>query len=323
MADLRQHIVDFQKKAVNLDRKAKNVSPRLFLFDGYRPKRIPTMVDSAPEVAFWYLIVDLYGLFFDAGSYIKQLNVWKDDKTTVEAFYDALNEIRSVFCHNKPLTSYLPSLITNADLNKLVPDWEMKSAVAQELAQVASKNPEKSDPTGTMAVPRGMAEFPFEDFFGIFLAAADEMLNLIDRKMLTGFVQYTDDKIYEEWFKPIFHWWMDNSIVYIRAWTGICRGCKGCNSYNETKTEKYLQSRLERCLSNKCLSTGSGPGSNLWTLRDNYGYNMYHTHFFKDASPSKRKNLTPRSLLEPLLMHLLGGAPFPEGLFVVPDGTVV
>ena len=301
MADLRQHIVDFQEKAVNLDRKAKNVSPRLFLFDGYRPKRIPTMVDSAPEVAFWYLIVDLYGLFFDAGGYFKYLDWDRDDYETVCAFYAALNEMRSVFCHNKPPASYLPSLITKCCLGKLVPGWEMKSAAAKDLMKCDS-------------------EFPFARFFDIFLAAADGMLNLIDQKILNRFEQYTDEEIYEKWFKPIFDWWIDDPIVYTRAWTNICRDC---SNHNETKAEKNLQSLLKSCLSNKCLPTKSGPGSNLWTLRKNYGYHMYHTHFFKDAGPSKRKILTPRNLLEPLLMHLLGGAPFPEGLFVVPDGTVV
>ena len=61
----------------------------------------------------------------------------------------------------------------------------------------------------------------------------------------------------------------------------------------------------------------------MWTLRGNYGYHMYHTHFFKDAGPTKRKNLTPRNLLEPLLMYLLEGAPFRDDLFDDPDGAVV
>ncbi len=303
MTDFRQHIIDFQRKAKCLDKKARNISPRLFLFDVYCPKHIPTMVDSAPEVAFWYLIVDLYGLFFDAGGYFKYLDWDRDDYETVCAFYAALNEMRSVFCHNKPPTSYLPSLITKCCLGKLVPSWEMKSAAAKNLVKCDS-------------------EFPFARFFDIFPAAADGMLNLIDQKILNRFEQYTDDEIYEKWFKPIFDWWIDDPIVYTRAWLGICQSCgNGRNvaqkTCSEKEAEKFGKTSIKSRLNQRITNEG------LFIKRCNYGYHMYHKYFSRDVATSERLNLTPRNLLEPLLMNLFCGTPFPKNLFDDPGSTAV
>ena len=103
-----------------LNNKAREINRNLFLFDDFKLKKVPHIVDE--EIVFWYLIVNLYGLFFDAGKYIRDLDIWNyDSYCKVKAFYYALNEVRSVFCHNKSNASYLRGKVINKKLNKLIP----------------------------------------------------------------------------------------------------------------------------------------------------------------------------------------------------------
>ena len=111
-----------------LNNKAREINRNLFLFDDFKLKKVPHIVDE--EIVFWYLIVNLYGLFFDAGKYIRDLDIWNyDSYCKVKAFYYALNEVRSVFCHNKSNASYLRGKVINKKLNKLIPGWLNKVVV--------------------------------------------------------------------------------------------------------------------------------------------------------------------------------------------------
>lgn len=283
MNELHRRFDDFQKRALELDARARKSNGRLFLFDQYCPKHIPAGIDDE-EVIFWFLIVDLYGLFFDAGKYLRYVPVWNNpSKTNVIHFYEALNEIRSAFCHNKPPTSYLSYHVTNPALGRLAIEWTKKSASAKELL-----------------TRKFTTDSPFRDLFDIYMQAAEKFLVMLEIEVLATFEQHVannrDDSIYKEWFIPIFKWYCNNPVVYTRAWQSFYRENNPNDYHMDQKVAvdaKKIQRDLVRLLSN--------------CDREKYGRNMYYRHFSLHATTSNRRELTPFTLFEPLLSALRKG----------------
>lgn len=285
MSDLILKFDNFQKRAQQLDEYARQINGRLFLFDEYHPKHIPPgIVDD--EVIFWYLIVDLYGLFFDAGKYLRFVPVWNEQtQKTVFNFYEALNEIRSVFCHNKPPTAYLHYHVTNPALRHLVIEWAAKSAPARNLLTRNFNTPS-----------------PFRDLFDIYIQAAEKILTLLEDEVLTIFNNYVkedqDENIYEKWFVPIFDWyWKGNLTVYTRAWQSFCR-------------EKGMDMQIDRMVALGANRTRKQLTDMLFSYGyEKYGKLMYFRHFSLHAGTVNRRMLTPYTLFSPLLsaMQTRGG----------------
>ena len=66
-------IDDLKKKVEELNLKAHDgIDPRFYVFDEFVPKQIPE--DANDEIRFWYLIINLYGLFHDCGKYITSIH---------------------------------------------------------------------------------------------------------------------------------------------------------------------------------------------------------------------------------------------------------
>ena len=325
-----EELHDFQKRAKALDQEAREISPggnsknhkegNLFLFDEYCPKDVPAGTNDE-EIIFWYLIVDLYNLFFDAGRFLSgkpgsilpdiTFQEWKYDKNEVnkthnpihkiQAFYNALNEIRSVFCHNKPQTAFLFHLIDDPVLNTFVSDWDKKIKPLQLL----TKN--KID------------KAQFQIFFFLFLELAHKVLDLIEKDILPCFANYSanqdDESIYKNWFCPIFSWYLDNNIVYVRAkrrfWQVVSKRQHPC-------AQSIIAGRRENGHEIKKSIILDRIHNN--TYRDdiqklkNYGENMYYIHFSLGAKTADRKPLTPYNLFEPLLWnhYINTGASSPE-----------
>ncbi len=278
-----QLMADFQKRVQALDKKARTIAPGLFLFDEYCPKKIPENIRD-DEIALWYLIVDLYGLFFDSGKYVFNTLEWsRDDSFTVKAFQDALNETRSIFCHNKPSTAFLPVLITdNNSLNKLVAGWKIKAKPAADLLTGNFRNPA-----------------PYRELFDLFLEAASKMLDLIDTKFLDCLAKYPDDKrddeIYENWFVPIFDWYWENTTAYVRAWNRYhcIKTRSACMPFGIARDAKNIGSKLKSWL--------SGHGCAAPATVKQFRHNMYYRHFSLHAGAASRQSLTPFNLFGPLL----------------------
>lgn len=279
--DMHQLMGNFQKRALALDDRARQIAPNLFLFDEYYPKRIPENICN-DEVAFWYLIIDLYGLFHDAGKYIFDTPEWTCfSGATVKAFHDALNEMRSVFCHNKPPTAYLPRLITDSSrLNNLVSTWTDQSKPAANL-------------TGSSDIA-----IPYRELFDLFLAAAMKVLDLIDKELLNSFENYVQRKddagIYNNWFTPIFNWYWNNTTVYIRAWNSYCNrnSSSVSQAYRNAHDIKNIDNKLKYWLTNHNVGKRE---------QEQFRYNMYYRHFSLNAEAAVRQKLTPHNLFEPLL----------------------
>lgn len=277
MNDLIRKFEDFQNRAMQINEKARKINGRLFLFDGYCPKHIPDGVTD-DEVIFWYLVVDLYGLFFDAGRYLRFIPVWnKQSQKLVAYFYEALNEIRSVFCHNKPPTAYLLYHIVNPALKHLTIEWEEKSASAQSLL---TRNFNTAS--------------PFRDLFDIYMQATEKILTMLENEVLVTFENYVDDdqdeKIYDEWFVPIFNWYSrNNQTVATRAWQSFCREKRSIDMHIVAVWAKQIHKQLTKDLN--CFG------------HEKYCKLMYYRYFSLHARTADRRELTPFTLFVPLLLR--------------------
>ena len=101
-----------------LNKKAQDIDGRLFLFAYYRPKAFPETESTL--VQFYTAVINLYGLFWDCGAFVKNnlLHKWNNDSLlerdnygmlTVKGkkIYDSLNDLidslsglRNTTCHN-------------------------------------------------------------------------------------------------------------------------------------------------------------------------------------------------------------------------------
>jgi hypothetical protein len=101
-----------------LNKKAQDIDGRLFLFAYYRPKAFPETESTL--VQFYTAVFNLYGLFWDCGSFVKSnlLYIWnknsllehdKYGKPTIKGkkIYNSLNDLidslsglRNTACHN-------------------------------------------------------------------------------------------------------------------------------------------------------------------------------------------------------------------------------
>ncbi len=210
---IHQDIIDFQNKAIALDEKARSFSPgyyynmqkgSLFLFDNYCPKRIPDVEDE--EVLFWYFIIDLYGLFLDAGKYLKFIKKNDASWEKVRLFYDALNELRSVFCHNKPSAAFLPFVFDKQTLFGKIQDWKNRIKPLQNLV-----NPQST-----------LNKQDYHDLFDIFLCCANNILNTIETELLKEYEMYynskDDGQIRDKWFLELFRMFYNSESAYTRAY---------------------------------------------------------------------------------------------------------
>ena len=277
----------FQKRANALDSKVRSFNPGLFLFDEYRPKMIPSALND-DEALFWYLIVDLYCLFVDAGKYLFLYTSgdtqnglpWKNETSRKLAFvfFQALEEVRSFFCHNKPDNSFLPNMVSNSDLVILSSTWP------SELLEHLMDRQFETD-------------VPFSILFDHFLSAANRVLHLIGNDLIPGLKDLVDnrdnDKIYEQWFRPIINHWEKNPFVYIRAWNADC--------IINNKPDPFKNvGRTIRCGLKNVLGN---------TSIKEYCKDMYDQCFSLDPSLGRQVELTPHNLFGPLLEKMLIQSP--------------
>ncbi len=178
---------NIKKKVDELNKKAESIDKRLFLFDEFCSKAIPE--DASDEVKFWYLITNLYGLFYDSGKYITYSSLKNTPNHEVENFYRALNEVRSIFCHNKTPDSYLGYRIANNKLDNLVSQWS----------------------TSTNSYRKSWSNPRWDQLYRLFYSGAKATLNIIETNMGA-----TKD-FFNDWFKPIARWYFLNDEVILRA----------------------------------------------------------------------------------------------------------
>lgn len=211
-------------KVNELNKKAGKIDPRLFLFDDFCPKTMPfnaaelqktinglnalstansidvsnaisaltERLQESREIRFWYLIMNLYGLFYDSGRYIASSALGAANNYEVKNFYHALNEVRSIFCHNKTPASYLGYRIANNKLDTLVTDWSKRSAFCRKKWSCSTSQ-------------------QWDDLYNLFHDGANNTLNTIEKNMSS--VQ----DIFNDWFKPIVNWYFSNDEVLLRA----------------------------------------------------------------------------------------------------------
>lgn len=283
----------FQNKAIFLNEKARNTTPtKIVLFDEYRPKTIPSNVNDV-EVLFWYLIVDLYCLFHDSGGYLfsDKKTSWpqNDDRKKLVSFYHALNEVRSTFCHNKPETAYLSSLLNNNHLRMLFPDWRKIGASLEKMENLEGKGGKQL----------------FQDYFDIFLGGANICLDIINNDFLTILCNNpnNDTVLFDEWFNPIFKMYFNNVSTYVRAYRSFSNQPQLTNAIRalvkndlQKKTAKDLKKNLTDCLDP--LFNGHGT---LQPIDCMYPYSKIIFNLHYSFNSQDRRELTPFNLFYPLL----------------------
>lgn len=278
-----------------LNNKAREINRNLFLFDDFKLKKVPHIVDE--EIVFWYLIVNLYGLFFDAGKYIRDLDIWNyDSYCKVKAFYYALNEVRAVFCHNKSNASYLRGKVINKKLNKLIPGWL-----------------NKVEDGGKHLLDREFQSLsPHKDLYDLFFAAALKVLELIDSEILDRFKKYNDTNIYADWFLPISKWYYSqNIVIYTRAFKAFCY-----ENARKLKDQGSISCIDDDAIEDFVFREIVGKekeikGYSCCLINSEYLEYMYKTYFSCNATTANRRKLSPRNLLNPLLEKKFWGIPLP------------
>lgn len=133
-------------KITQLSMLCKELHQKLFFAESYYPKTIP--IDASSEVEFWYWISNIYNLFFDCSKYMfgtfgrggffvfdrgasgSLLSEMKNrglltygEQQEIIYFTDAIKELRSCFCHNKPPDSFLPQNLKHRYLDNLSHPW--------------------------------------------------------------------------------------------------------------------------------------------------------------------------------------------------------
>lgn len=290
-------IEELETKIKTLNNKARLINRNFFVFDEFKLKKIPNAAND--EVIFWYLIINLYGAFFDAGKYIRDLNEWDScSSNRIKAFYDALNEVRSVFCHNKTKASYLSGKIINKKLDELVPDWseKIKDGVKHLIDQ------------------KFVSESPYKDLYDLFFMAGNKIFELIDQKLLESFEAYktvpnADTKLYENWFMPIFNWYRDTTVVYTRAYKAFCRE-NSQRLQKEGKISDTDDDTIENFVSMRKIRLDKDKING--DLNNRYAEGIYYAYFSLNASTTLRKKITPQNVLLPFLNKEFFNIPLPD-----------
>ena len=269
----------------DLNKRAAAINYRLFVFDEFCPKEIPVAAND--EVRFWYLITNIYGLFFDCGKYIKKLDIAQYD---IVNFYNALNEIRSIWSHNKTVDSYLIYKIANFKLNNLVSDWGQKFIY---------------NSTGLPQFPRVC----WGELYQLFEDGSNAVLDIIEKKLLKRFE--TDkannsptlaNDLYDNWFKHIIDWYLNADEVYLRAVNCYVRINSHVLHIAPTNVEQTLAFKLRQ------------QRRDLRNYAKNINGHSAKEQIIQELYKLLKDPLTPRSLLMPFLDNVFQSKLLPSGI---------
>ncbi|MBU7006178.1 hypothetical protein [Phosphitispora fastidiosa] len=221
----------------------------LFLADAFAPKPIP---QHAPlEMSFWYDITNLYALLMDCMPYFLRssdyyqnfhlkpccdmaptrslLEIMKDcqvinenEVRNTKVFINAIREIRSCFCHNKPMLSF-----NQYKVNQGIGTHSQNWAVFPHLR------------TNSEAL------FDYKEAYRLLFSESRKVFALLDRAVNQMCESATEDDIYS-WSQSIAAWYLGSSDIISRCLV----------SYYHSKSFKSKMGYQLREW-NKCLSVNS------------------------------------------------------------------
>lgn len=189
--DWRVKLGDDSRGLINM---AKDFSPNLFLFDDYHEKSIEE--NASDQLVYTYTVINLYSLFFDSGRYLSdacspfQTDIANDDAEYIRCFYDSLQELRSMICHNKPADS-----LRREKLYRL-PEWKNNEWRCFDYLRSSWQ------------------EFSYDDSFKLLTRSAIKILDILNGCLIS---KCDNHKFEKEWYDSIIKWYQKNMTVRIRA----------------------------------------------------------------------------------------------------------
>ena len=189
---------DWITKVEELTKKAENIAPNLFLFDNFVEKEIEDLENASDQLVYTYTIINLYGLFFDSGKYIKEQDsvfmtgISREDSLCLKNFYITLQELRSIICHNKPCDSLQTQHL------KLLPEWN------------------KNEWGNFKNLKTSTSKFSYENSFKILIKSAVYALDII-LKCLSNISDEKKDHFIKEWYQSIVAWYQKDQTIHYRA----------------------------------------------------------------------------------------------------------
>ena len=270
---------DWMTKAKEMEELALKVAKNLFLFDNFVEKEIDDLENASDQLIYTYTIINLYGLFFDSGKYIKFKNVVflstdtetaKKDLLCISEFYVGLQELRSIICHNKPLDS-----LQRKNLEPLG-----KNDVQNE-----GKKAEPVELSNFKHLRKYGANFSYEDAFKCLTKKAMAVLEIISNCIedISGADEETKKNFVKAWYDSIILWYKIDPAIHYRAansFFGISpqRVKKYVKSIKpDTKEDEYLRV-FSSLIKDDLLSNVPADGSPL-----DYWKNSYQDHFCNGA----------------------------------------
>ena len=185
-------------KVEELTKVAENIAPNLFLFDNFIEKEIEDIENASDQLVYTYTIINLYGLFFDSGKYIKEpasvfmTEISGDNSCYLKNFYIALQELRSIICHNKPLDSLHPQYLG------LLLEWN------------------ENEWRNFKYLNTSLCDFSYEKSFRILVKSALHALDIIFN-CLSSISDGKKDDFVKEWFQSIVVWYRKDPVICYRA----------------------------------------------------------------------------------------------------------
>ncbi|MBR4254775.1 MAG: hypothetical protein IKQ16_06765 [Lentisphaeria bacterium] len=189
--------IKLEDKNDGLVKSAHDFSPNLFLFDSFQEK--PVEENASDQLVYSYTIINLYDLFFDSGKYIKDIDspfltdIASADAQYINFFYDSLQELRSIICHNKPKDSIrYKKFHRQLGWNKI--EWGCFDYLR-----------------------RSGYCFSYEDSFKLLTQSAVKVLDILKKCLDDNRDEPKKDRFEKKWYDHIIEWYKRNMTVHIRA----------------------------------------------------------------------------------------------------------
>lgn len=263
--------IKLEDKNDGLIKSAQDFSPYLFLFDSFQEKSVEE--NASDQLVYTYTIINLYGLFFDSGKYIKdrdspfQTGIATTDAQYICSFYDSLQELRSIICHNKPIDS-----IRYKKFHKQL-GWN------------------KNEWSCFDYLRRPGYSFSYEDSFKLLTQSAIKVLDTLKKCLDDNNEKQKKEQFEKEWYNSIIEWYKNNTTAHIRgiqAYLNLAPADfrKRCKSkFGPLQDDQYID-KVETLL------------ANVWSPLIDWN-NLYDDHFRADAENPMQ--LSPLSAMMTLL----------------------